>query len=223
MRKLNRPQTAPQCLSKYDYNTQLWKGNIPSSKCKSAIWTTLNTMQNGFCVYCESVAVKGNGHIEHFFHKGKKADETTPYKDLTFDWSNLFGCCGRTSSNTCGHFKDRQGNQGPGAYNGIEIIKPDVDEPLDFFSFLDTGVIEPKSGLSPEKNKRASETIRVLNLSYLNGARKKQIDIFKRELNELIVISHQLNEQIFRQEIVAIKEKVKQQEFQTAVLEALFN
>lgn len=131
-------------------------------------------------------------------------------------------CCGLTSSNTCGHFKNRQGSDGPGAYDAKELIKPDVDDPRLFFDFLDTGVIEPKPGLSNQNFKRASETISVLNLSALNGARKKQIDIFKNELNKLEKLSHALNEQTLQQEMGDIKAKVKLHEYQTAVLEALF-
>ncbi|EGA71209.1 hypothetical protein VISI1226_14188 [Vibrio sinaloensis DSM 21326] len=179
-------------------------------------------MQNGFCVYCESVAIKGNGHIEHFFHKGQKTDGSTPYKHLTFNWTNLFGCCGLSSSNTCGHYKDREGKNGPGQYNANDIIKPDIDDPKLFLNFLDTGVIEVKTGLTPHEQKRAEETLRVLNLALLNGARKTQIDIFKQELKELEELSHSLNDDTLQREIDIIKEKVCTQEYQSAVLGALF-
>lgn len=222
MRKLNRPLNAPTCLSNYDHNTHSWTKSSPNSAFRTAIWQKLEVMQSGFCVYCESVAVKGNGHIEHFFHKGKKPDGTLPYKHLTFDWNNLFGCCGLFSGSTCGHYKDRQGNKGPSPYDPNDLVKSDIDDPKEFFSFLDTGVIEPKSGLTGQKLKKATETIRVLNLVSLNGARKKQIDIFKKELKELEEISRELDDQTLLQAMENIREKVKREEFQTAVLEALF-
>ena len=222
MRKLNRPLPAPTCLLNYDYNTHVWKGNIPSPNCKTAIWKKIQIMQSGFCVYCESVAVKGNGHIEHFLHKGKKPNGTSPHKHLTFHWNNLFGCCGLTSGNSCGHFKDREGSKGPGTYDPNDLVNPDTEDPRDYFSFLDTGVIEPKPGLIGNQLRKATETIRVLNLAALNGARERQIDIFKKELKALQEISNQLDDQTLLQAMDNIKANVVMHEYQTAVLEALF-
>lgn len=222
MRKLNRPLPAPPALSNYNHNIHKWNSNKPSKACRRLIWYGFRTMQGKFCAFCERKTEQKNGHIEHFFHKGSKPGQVALYKHLTFSWDNLFGCCGLMSSNTCGHFKDREGSYGPGTYNANELIKPDVDDPRLFFDFLDTGVIEPKPGLSKKNAKRASETIRVLNLSALNGARKKQIDIFKNELRELETLSHTLDEQALLQEMGDIKAKAMSQEYQTAVLEALF-
>ena len=222
MRKLIRPIHAPAGLSNYNHNTQQWTRNSPNKACRDAIWNSLNVMQNGFCVYCESRAIQGNGHIEHFFHKGQKTNGSIPYKHLTFEWANLFGCCGLRSGNTCGHYKDRQGASGPGTYDSNNIIKPDVDDPMHFFNFLDTGVIAVKTGLSPIDYTKATETLRVLNLAHLNGARKAQIDIFKQELNELEKFSHELDDHTLQDEINRIKATVCSQEYQSAVLGALF-
>ena len=180
-------------------------------------------MQSGFCVYCESSAIQGTGHIEHFFHKGKKTNGIAPYKHLTFDWSNLFGCCGQKTSDSCGHYKDRNGSSGPGPYDPNDLIKPDVDDPRDYFNFLTTGVIEPKPELPANLLKKATETLRVLNLSLLNGVRKKQIDIFRKELDALFNLSPTLDDQALLQEINNIKAKVKVSEYQTAVFESLFS
>jgi len=128
-------------------------------------------MQGGFCCYCESILDKTNSHIEHFFHRGNDVHGKAPYKSLTFDWGNLFGCCGRDRGDTCGHYKDRKGPSGPGSYDPNHLIKPDIDNPNIFFEFLPTGVVNVKSGLSPVDQNRARETLRVLNLSFgaLNG------------------------------------------------------
>lgn len=222
MRKLNRPMPAPTGLSNYDHATQEWAKNKPNKECRKAIWSKLDLMQNGFCVYCESVANQSNGHIEHFFHKGQKPDGTRPYKHLTFTWDNLFGCCGLFSGNTCGHYKDREGPNGPGNYDANDIIKPDVDDPLSFFNYLDTGFIMVKSNLSPRDQIKATETLRVLNLAHLNGARKIQIDIFKKELDMLETLSADLDSTTLQNEVNNIKAKVCLQEYQTAVLGALF-
>lgn len=222
MKKLNRPQPAPAALANYNYRTQKWSKRIPNAACRTQIWQNFQTMQGGFCAFCERITSQSNGHIEHFYHKGQKPDGTAPYKHLTFTWSNLFGCCGSSTSNTCGHYKDRQGGQGPGEYDPNDLIKPDTDDPALFFNFLDTGVIEAKGGLSAISEKRAKETIRVLNLSALNGVRKRQIDIFKNELKALEEISNGLSDQQLNQEYNKIKNKIRQQEHQTAVLDALF-
>lgn len=222
MRKLNRPQSAPTGLANYDYRTQKWNSRRPSKACRADIWQKFHLMQGNFCAFCEKTAYRGNGHIEHFFHKGRKRDGSAPYKHLTFTWNNLFGCCGTGTSSTCGHYKDRQGNQGPGEYEPNDLVKPDVDDPASFFNFLDTGVIEAKEGLSAQDKNRAEETIRVLNLSAITALRKRQIDIVKRELNALEELSSEISQQEFSQEFDKIKNRVKQQEYQTAVLSALF-
>jgi uncharacterized protein (TIGR02646 family) len=223
MKYLQRPLPAPNCLSNCNYNIHKWSGpnRKPNSDGRKAIWKKLTKMQGGFCCYCESIAEKGNGHIEHFFYKGKKeADVSAPYKHLTFDWNNLFGCCGLHSRDTCGHYKDRPGDSGPGYYDPNHLIKPDVDNPSDFFEFLPTGVINVKPGLSPTDDNKAKETLRVLNLGALNGARKRLIDIFKEEVDTLYQLES--DTQILIQEIDKIKQRIKHSEFQTAIWNVLF-
>ena len=222
MRKLRRPMPEPEGLSNYDYKIHKWGKDSPDTACRTAIWNKLNIMQNGFCAYCEGAIAPDNRHIEHFFHKGQKAGGITSYKKLTFDWSNLFGSCGKTSGDTCGHYKDRQGGKGPGQYNPDDIIKPDIEDPATFFNFLDTGVIEVKVDLTDNERRRASETLRVLNLAFLNAKRKEQIDIFRKELQALEVLSSELDDDILFEEIKQIKAKACLGPYQSAVLGALF-
>jgi len=220
MRHLQRPLPAPICLSNCDHQLHSWSRSRPSSNGRKAIWVKLTQMQKGFCCYCESTANKTNGHIEHFFHKGNDSRGNAPYRNMTFDWNNLFGCCGLNSSNTCGHYKDRKGVSGPGHYEPSHLIKPDIDNPNDFFEFLPTGVINAKPSLNANDSNRARETLRVLNLSALNGARKRQIDIFRIELEALLSLD--LEDNIALQEVDRIKQNIKKSEFQTAVLQVLF-
>lgn len=222
MRKLNRPQPAPAALANYNYLTHDWSSKKPSKACRTQIWQNFELMQGRFCAFCERITYQGNGHIEHFFHKGQKPGCATSYRHLTFAWDNLFGSCGESTSNTCGHYKDRPGSKGPGVYDPNDLIKPDIEDPSLYFNFLDTGVIEAKNGLSPHNKKRAEETIRVLNLTALNAVRKRQIDIYKNELRELTEISSELSDAQLAQEYDKIKDKVRQEEYQTAVIRALF-
>ncbi|WP_339718785.1 retron Ec78 anti-phage system effector HNH endonuclease PtuB [Marinomonas primoryensis] len=224
MRKLNRPPKAPRCLAKCDYKKHKWGQRFP--RYKKDIWEQLDVMHDGFCAYCEALLVEDNKHIEHFFRKGEMPDGTAPYKHLTFDWNNLFGSCGKDNSDTCGHYKDREGPKGPkgpGAYDPRDLIKPDIEDPRDFLTFQNTGIVEPKIGLSDENLKRATETIRVLRLDFpaLNGVRETQIKIFKKNLDNLALLSSELDDENLFNERENIKREAAQSEFQTAILDAL--
>ncbi|MFT5592572.1 MAG: hypothetical protein ACI8SR_000931 [Oceanicoccus sp.] len=213
MRKLNRP-VAPKPLSKYNYNHKEWSDL--TARDKKSIWYSLNNMQNGYCCYCDSVAVRGNGHIEHFFNKGTKN-----YKNLTFNWDNLFGSCGFQSGDTCGHYKDRMGASGPGNYDPKNLIKPDVENPSLFFYFLPTGTIKVNDSLTLAEKARAYETIRVINLDdgALNSARYKRIKTIQKEILNLYSLTQDVA--MIKQELAKIRSIVLKGEYQSAVLSAL--
>ncbi|HEM6888748.1 TPA: TIGR02646 family protein [Providencia rettgeri] len=179
MRKLDRTAALlPRCLSKYTHLTHTW--DDVHSYDKRKIWNELYKVQGRLCVYCEGKAERGNGHghIEHFFHKGEDR-----FKCWTFEWSNLFGCC--DSRDHCGHFKDQTLPGGiKMSYIPEELIKPDIDDPDDFFQFSPTGKIKEKDNISEEKKKRALSTISALNLgcSELNSNREAQINRFRERL-----------------------------------------
>lgn len=94
--------------------------------------------------------LEGNRHIEHFRQRNR-------YPQGTFAWSNLFGSCNREGS--CGDFKDKCG-----VYPHEDLIKPDVEDPEHFLVFDALGGISPRSGLQPQDQHRAIQTIRILNL-----------------------------------------------------------
>jgi uncharacterized protein (TIGR02646 family) len=219
MKKLIRNTLGPGFLSNCSHELHDWK-RLRSNRRKKTLWLHLKVMQNGFCCYCESVAVQGDGHVEHFFYKGKK-DGVATYKDKTFEWSNLFGCCGSSENPHCGHFKDKLGKDGPGDYNPYDLIKPDEDDPSKYFYFIKTGHIKINGNLSSADKYRAKETIRVLNLSAgsLNSAREAQIDIVKKEVLALLNLTD--NVDIVRNELEKIKSKARDCVFQTAVISAL--
>ncbi|WP_100149342.1 retron system putative HNH endonuclease [Snodgrassella communis] len=77
-----------------------------------------------------------------------------------FEWDNLFVSC--TTDDHCGRYKD-----GPNhiKYQIDNLIKPDRDNPKDYFVFLKGGKIDKKSCLSKTDMTKADETIRVLNLN----------------------------------------------------------
>ena len=148
MHKLQRGET-PDCLTKFQHGRNNWNDVSPEDK--QEIWNALDSMQGTRCAYCETAIHDGSRHIEHFRQKGRDPKGT-------FLWSNLFGSCNREDS--CGKNKDRCGQ-----YTPADLIKPDEDNPEKYLIFSPDGSVAPRHGLSPEDHRRASETIRILNLN----------------------------------------------------------
>lgn len=191
MKKLNRSLTlVPVRLNNVSYITHNWDDHI-KSKHKRKMWEELFKMQNTLCVYCELPAEQDGqykGHIEHFYNKGFKKGQGSIYKSLTFVWDNLFGCC--ASKDHCGNYKDetpRNNNGYSREYDPNLLIKPDIDDPELYLKFLDSGKVEPKTGLQPRQLMIAKETIKALNLdcSTLKESRLNQIQLYKKRLNAL--------------------------------------
>ncbi len=155
MHKLNRGN-APICLKNYQHGKHKWgsdkHGNpIPTIEERAEIWTALETMQGTRCAYCETIISEENRHIEHFQQRNR-------YPQGTFEWKNLFGSCNQKGC--CGDYKDKCGE-----YDPADLIKPDVDNPEDFFLFTSDGSIQIRTELNTTDRKRAEETIRVFNLN----------------------------------------------------------
>ncbi|WP_272870192.1 retron Ec78 anti-phage system effector HNH endonuclease PtuB [Aliivibrio fischeri] len=192
------------------HTTHTWK-HMTQAK-KRHVWKELGKFQNGLCVYCESKAVKGKnlGHIEHFYDKSTHAN-------LTFDWNNLFGCC--DSKFHCGHYKDQTL---PGGirrkYNVNLLIKPDVEDPENYFQFFPSGKIEKKHGLSTLDEQKAIETIKALKLddSSLERSREQQITHFQSRVSAaLSIIDNEDDEETI---VLAISEYTEiEQEAKTAL------
>lgn len=151
MHRLNRG-TEPACLRKYRNSDVKWEA--VESDDKAAIHEQLFAMQSSFCAYCEaSIKNADNRHIEHFRKRQN-------YPELAFAWNNLFwSCC---NQNCCGFHKD---SAATGSYSPDNLVKPDEEDPDEYFLFLATGKIKVRDGLSSEKRRRAEETLRVFNLN----------------------------------------------------------
>jgi uncharacterized protein (TIGR02646 family) len=216
MRKLNRLlANTPISLKKYDYKINIWD----DFREKKLVWKELYKVQDKICVYCESPAYKGNGHIEHFFHKGSPA-----FTKYTFDWNNLFGCC--DSRKHCGHYKDEEvKGVGKRIYDPHKLLKADNDNPDDFFQFVDTGAINVKTGISQNKVERAEVTINALNLDHsaLNDSRESVIKSFKKQLDSLVVLSYELTELELEAEYEQLKLEAMSGCYRTALKQVLFS
>lgn len=156
MRKLVRGE-GPRCLTRYRHGLNNWSLQSPTPQEREQVWECLRAMQDTRCAYCEAdISKPGHSHIEHFRQRDR-------FPQGTFDWTNLFGSCCREDA--CGTFKDRCG-----AYEHGVLVKPDVDDPDDYFIFISDGTIVPRANLDDRSKHRAVETLRIFNLDAQNGA-----------------------------------------------------
>lgn len=179
MKFLRREYPGPEVLLKYDFNTQNWD-NVSSSD-KREIWTELVKMQGKVCAYCErkiDFNKAGDKHIEHFKRKGI-------YKELTFDWGNLFGSCGERKR--CGFYKDKQ------KYNDDDLLKADVQNPNDFLLFVSSGEVVVKPDITERSKKIAEVTLTVFNLNgEVKAERRSAIEKGMSTMKNYIEIAHEL-------------------------------
>jgi len=157
LHRLNRG-AVPPCLAKYRHGRDNWSSLTAIDRAE--IWQALERMQGKRCAYCEADIADGRRHIEHFVQKGRVSR-------VTFLWDNLFGSCNR--EDTCGKHKDHAA----GHYNSEDLIKPDIDDPDDFFVFVADGTIQLRQGISAEQQRRAEETLRIFNLDAEHGALRR--------------------------------------------------
>jgi uncharacterized protein (TIGR02646 family) len=187
MREINRTKVpVPVCLANYDWRRQTWNDlTLPD---RETIREALLQMQSHSgktpcCAYCESPLYNdSDGHIEHFRRKN-----ASHFPQFTFAWENLFFSCNGSNSQHCGHYKDH----GAGVYHPDDLIKPDTDNPDEFFYIHSTGEIlirEKPISLTPDKQRKAKETIRVfhLNLAFLRGERKKALKQYQKKAGETL-------------------------------------
>ena len=208
MHKLHRP-TTPRCLSRYKYGRDNW-GTV-STIDKNEIWIQLDSMQQSRCAYCESAISELIGqHIEHFIQR-------TKHKALTFEWTNIFGAC--RNHGYCADHKD----DSEVVYDTTHIIKPDVEDPDNFFIFVSDGKIKPREQLNPDDLHRATETIRVFNLNSpsLQGRRATVVGGVWQTLEDLKGFAAEFSESEWMPFYVSELDRVEQQPFSTALRHAL--
>ena len=211
MKKLDRIQfPVPNCLSKYKYGMDAWGKLSKNTDDYNEIWDSLLPLQKNLCAYCECIL--NTKHVEHFFQRN-----TPGYEHLTFIWENLFGSC--CHKERCGKYKD---NKFKGSLE--EIIKPDIDDPHEYFIFISTGMIVIKEDLNNTKKEKAEQTLLAFNLNRditLIGSRRRAIlsykpiadeiyKCFESELSneDFIYFNELINEQI---------DTIKDQEYSSAL------
>jgi uncharacterized protein (TIGR02646 family) len=197
MRKLDRNAApAPPCLANYQHDTQTW--DDVSGEDKRQIRQHLEQIQGPRCAYCEG-PLEALGHqIEHFRRKNPRH-----FPELKFTWSNLFLAC--NSDDHCGHYKDRHGTP----YNPAELIKPDDYDPDKYLYFHSSGEVRPRPRLTPEAQRRATETIRVFHLDCapLRHARRRALAQYERKepriLDDLMAFDEESRKAFIAEEVQA--------------------
>jgi len=161
MHQLKRNSNADiiKCLENYKAGRDQWvvdnenpEKSIPSGYCRKNIREELITMQVQRCAYCEcNIGDKNSGqhHIEHFYERSHSPEKT-------FDWSNLFASCERSYS--CGKNKAKHKTVND------NLIKPDEDDPEEYFLFVLDGTIKIRENLTIHKKQRAENTIKAFGL-----------------------------------------------------------
>ncbi len=170
MRMLIRPKRAPKTLRRAQKNRRRRWEQL-RGRDRRQIWVKLHEMQDHFCAYCESPLIREDSHIEHFFPRAK-------YPEHTFEWENLFGSCNNTW--TCGIYKDSGRN--PDDVIHEMIIKPDEEDPRDYFRYYKNGRIGVRGGLTDKEYHCAKATVRWFNLNYnaLTRLRARHLEPLKQ-------------------------------------------
>lgn len=173
-------------------SAKLWKRFRRSSARKETI-EALMEMQGAYCAYCEDQISEGNRHIDHFYPKSL-------YQEKIFDWDNLFLSCGNDHSTHCGH--------GKGDKDPINVIKPDRDNPADYFAYNAGGEVFAREDISQEMQERAKNTISllVLNDPLLRDKRSRRYENLLKNITEQWLSSSKVN---YRQQFSALADKIR--------------
>jgi uncharacterized protein (TIGR02646 family) len=198
MHKLHRG-TAPSCLNRHYRNSGNDWSKV-SVEDKTEIWEALQAMQLDLCAYCESKITAPKQHIEHFCLRSR-------FPKKTFEWSNLFGSC--NVKEHCGKHKDNQ------QHEPTALIKPDEEDPEKLLLFIVDGTVTFRSGLEPEDQQRAKETIRVFNLN--TASLKNQRWQAVQGYLSLIEEKSELSDTDWREYIDDELQKAVGQAFETAI------
>ncbi len=127
-------------------------GLRPSNDCWRNFLSDLRSRFYGICGYCEEEAALEE--VDHFRPKSK-------FPELVYAWSNWV-----FARNSCNNTKNDKWP--PGGY--VDPCACSTQErPERFFDFnLRTGMIFPKSGLTQEQRRKASQTIQGLELNNIS-------------------------------------------------------
>lgn len=184
MNKMSRTAT-PKCLIENEQKwTQDWMAKINTGK--KFVWhkyknrnvghilvDELTPLTLGHCSYCDMQSVTRGGSKPSIDHFRPKAT----YRELAFQWENLFLCCGQCQEYKKGEFPIEN-----------EPLKPDSNEyTFDYWFEIEfsTGKINPNPLLRDDEKERAKETCKWLGLNndLRPLLRKKELDKYQNSTN----------------------------------------
>jgi len=209
MHKLERGEP-PNCLSTFKHGKHTWENLTYHDR--EEIWIALEAMQGQRCAYCECDISNGRKNIEHFRQKASHR-----YPQGTFEWANLFGSC--THPTSCGSHKDNFGN-----YPFEDLIKPDEEDPEEFFTFVSDGTIRLRN-LSAKDEHRAQETLHIFNLDEKHGRlrqmRRRAIADYVPNHEDILGLAEICSVEEWQQYLSSELDRIKSLPFATAIKHTL--
>lgn len=172
--------------------------------------------QGGLCGYCECRLTEADGTLRRGCSQLDHVLPRHPFEDLIFEWDNLILSC--PCKEHCDHHKG----------NEIGIIDPHKEDPRKFITFAFDALREPHKvsavaspRLDEQEEKRANDTIRILNLNY--------VSLEKERCNRWWVVHDQIEELFdrvagaesltsLREEARKLRAEIEEGEFPSAML-----
>lgn len=156
-----RPPEPAKLKANRERWTNRWRKTGPNQDwatkaAKQVIKEALRPMAHGKCAFCEGLLeVTSHFEIEHFVAKTNR--------ETAFEWSNLFPACGKCNREKSTLVQD------------VELVKPDIDDPEQFFWVNPDGALEPHPRLTGSDLDRAKDTIKAYGLQRgsLRGKRQE--------------------------------------------------
>jgi len=125
--------------------------------------------QNCQCGYTELLLNDdGDCHIDHYYKKGIDSS-------VTFNWNNLIAAS--IDEDFGAKYKDNKYSIKADEY--IKIYNPVIENPENYFYYLQNGEIEPKEGLEDSEKDKVKKTVEVFNLNADNLSKRRRDLIYQ--------------------------------------------
>lgn len=174
MRKIKK-QAPPENLAKYvrQENPQKFE-EIHHSRYFPDLYgecvEQLKTEQDNLSGYTEK-PLKNDVHVDHY---RKQALFNT--QDMVFGWENLIA-----DEHNPGYGADYKDKMVTMREEYAKLINPVLDDPHQYLTYMDEGIVKPVNGLSDQDREKAEKTIEVFNLRHplLKELRERAIKMVK--------------------------------------------
>lgn len=179
--ELRPDQECVTMLKKARRKREEWEDLSTDQKRGSLLRQRKADEQGGLCGYCECRLTEADGTLRRGCSQLDHVLPQSRYGKLTFEWDNLILSC--PCEEHCDHHKG----------NEVDIIDPHKENPRKFITFAFDALREPhkvsavaSSRLDEQEEKRANDTIRILNLNY--------VSLEKERCNRWWVVNGQIEE-----------------------------